>query len=467
MAARRRWPRLSLTQRLTLFFAVLTSLVVLALGVLVLLDVNQHFVDMDHTALQEKRLLIEGILHDANSVDDARWRLDEALDYHGDLFVLINGSGGPLLYRSSRLGGATLDLAGVKATAGGAFGAVELGSQTFRTLLFKATPAYATAPVTVLIGTGTLVHARFLEELAGGLGFYLFTAMALCAALAWLAAREGLAPLRRMQSRAAAVAASRLDERMPVDSVPPEMAALASELNRMLDRLQADFQRLTGFAADIAHELRTPISNLLAQTQVTLSAPRDVATYRDVLASNVEEFERLARMVSDMLLLAKTEHGVDALRIERFDARAEIQTLFDYFGVLAEEKSLRLRLEGSAPVHADRLMFRRAVSNLLSNAVRHTPAGGEIVVRLAGDARAATVVVENTGPEIPAEVLPHLFERFYRGEGAAARADASGSGLGLAITRAIVEAHGGRAGAVSAQGRTRFSLTFPHPAGAS
>ncbi len=141
----------------------------------------------------------------------------------------------------------------------------------------------------------------------------LYVALAVLASglFGWWAARRGLSPLRAMASRAKAVTGDKLDQRMPVEAVPVEMAALAADLNAMLARLQDDFRRLSEFSSDLAHELRTPLTNLMTQTRVALSQPRDAARYRDVLASNVEELQRLSRMVSDMLYLAKMEHGLD------------------------------------------------------------------------------------------------------------------------------------------------------------
>jgi two-component system heavy metal sensor histidine kinase CusS len=249
-----------------------------------------------------------------------------------------------------------------------------------------------------------------------------------------------------------------------VEAVPVEMADLAQELNRMLDRLQEDFQRLTDFSSDLAHELRTPISNLLTQTQVALATKRDAATYRDILASNAEEFQRLARMVADMLFLAKTERGVDLPHKERFSARQDAIALLEFYEAVAEEKRIRLRLEGDGDVEGDRLMFRRALSNLLSNALRHTPEAGTITVHIAGTAQSTMVSVENTGSDIDPKMLLRLFDRFYRADPARAHPDAEGSGLGLAITRAIAEAHGGRVTVTSSNGRTCFALVFPHRA---
>jgi two-component system heavy metal sensor histidine kinase CusS len=191
--------------------------------------------------------------------------------------------------------------------------------------------------------------------------------------LGWFAARRGLAPLREMKQRATEVSAQRLDQRLPVDAVPVELAELAESLNDMLARLEESFKRLSDFSSDLAHELRTPVSNLMTQTQVALSKTRSSAEYREVLESNCEEFERLSRMISDMLFLAKSENGLIVPGQETFDLADEVTALFDFYGALAEENGVTLRLEGSGQVTGDRLMLRRAIGNLLSNALRYTP----------------------------------------------------------------------------------------------
>lgn len=450
--------RFSLTQRLAFFFTLVAAAVVLGLGLLFLVESDRHFAELDHITLRDKQHLIEDILRTSNSFEDARWRLGEALSYHEGFQALVQDARGLPIYRS----------AGFEANPeSGGHGAWTQDGVHYRTLRFTIPADYAATPLTVLIATDTGPHTQFLHGLARTLALYVAAAIALCGLLAWLAARQGLAPLREMKSRAAAVTSRQLSERMPVQAVPVEMADLAQELNRMLDRLQDAFRRLTDFSSDLAHELRTPISNLLTQTQVALAAPRDAAAYRDILASNAEEFERLARMVSDMLFLAKTERGVDLPRKERFSARADALALLEFYDAVAEDADVRLRVEGDGELEGDRLMFRRAVSNLLSNALRYTPAGGEITIHIGGDGAATTVMVENTGPDIDPALLPRLFDRFYRAEGAREHGDADGSGLGLAITRAIAQAHGGSVTAASAHGLTRFGLVFPHAARAA
>lgn len=304
------------------------------------------------------------------------------------------------------------------------------------------------------------------------LAFYTALAALASGLLGWWAARRGLAPLRTMASRARTVTAHKLDERMPVEAVPVEMADLAATLNAMLERLQRDFDRLSEFSSDLSHELRTPLTNLMTQTHVVLSQPRDAAKYRDVLTSNAEELQRLGRMVSDMLYLAKMEHGITLPNAEHIDIAEEVTALFEFYDALAEDKGVRLQQRGNGRITGDRLMLRRALSNLLSKALRHTPAGKGIVVEIAPSADAVAVTVENEGETIRPELLPSLFDRFFRADKSRARPDSDGAGdrtgdgtgdgtgLGLAITQAIMAARGGSIAVESAQGRTRFVLTF-------
>lgn len=459
MLALVRWGRLPLTHRLTLLFTALAASVVLGLGALFLIETERHFAELDQLTLEDKRHLIEEILRNAASSDDAVMRLDQTLSYHHDLLALVKDDHGVQIYRSKGM---------TASAASDAFAHAESGAPTHlhdeaasHMLVFKAASSYSNASFTVGITADPVHHTQFLSGLRRSLALYLLAAIGVCGLFSWLAARQGLAPLRDMKSRAAQVTGQKLGERMPVEAVPVEMADLAQELNRMLDRLQVDFQRLTEFSSDLAHELRTPISNLLTQTQVALANQRDTETYRDILASNAEEFERLARMVSDMLFLAKTERGVDLPTKEAFSARQEVTALAEFYDAVVEEKGVRLHLNGDGEVMGDRLMFRRAVSNLLSNALRYTPASGDVIVSISSTEQATTVAVENTGADIDAKSLPRLFDRFYRADTSRAHPESDGSGLGLAITRAIAHAHGGDVTVTSSNGRTRFTLVFP------
>ena len=315
--------------------------------------------------------------------------------------------------------------------------------------------------MTVWVALDTQHHAHFQRQFQTTLVVYVVLATLLSGLLGWIAAHRGLAPLRIMKSRAQSVTSNKMGERMPVAAVPVEMADLAITLNDMLDRLQEDFRRLSEFSSDLAHELRTPISNLLTETQVTLSMVRTNADYQDVLASNSEELQRLARMVSDMLFLAKTEHGLALPSREIISVATEVQALFDFYEALAAEKGLRLELTGDGSIHGDRLMLRRALSNLLSNALRHAAPNSAVLIHIQTHASTTEVHVANQGAAIAPEMLPRLFDRFFRIDKSRAHPDSDGAGLGLAITRAIMEAHGGRISVTSEAGVTCLSLEFP------
>jgi two-component system heavy metal sensor histidine kinase CusS len=458
---------LSLTQRLAIFFTVLAAAVVFGLGLVVVEATARHFVDLDRATLLDKQHLIEDIVQSATSADDTKWRLDEALSHHHGLYVVVKDAHGGLLYRSPGFRSPGPGQPPTPSPGDGAEGHLQhwaSGGQEYRAIRFQVAPAYEPrGALEVLAAIDTEHHEHFLAELRRTLLWYALLAVAVSGLLGWLAAHQGLAPLRAMRARAAAVSGHRFSARMPVAAVPIEMADLAAELNGMLDRLQEDYRRLAEFSSDLAHELRTPISNLLTQTQVALSTKRDAPTYRNILASNAEELERMARMVADMLFLAKAERGMPLPNRERFSAAQEVQALLEFYDAVAEEKGIGLSVKGDGEIEGDRLMFRRAVSNLLSNAVRHADAGSPVTVRIDSAEDGVSVSVANRADDIHPSVLPRLFDRFFRGDPSRAHPASEGAGLGLSITKAIVEAHAGRIEALSQDRTVRIVMRFPTP----
>lgn len=454
--------RLSLTSRLTIFFIALASSVILGLALLFMLEADRHFVDLDSAALDDKKHLIEGILASSRSHEEARSRLNEALSHHHGLYALVKGPQGEKLYQTNGYSGPTTQASFITNDDGHGLQSWRSGGREFHEMSFTAGMVQGMAgPLQISLAVDTQHHQEFMRELRRSIAIYAVLAIPLSGFLAWFAAHQGMSPLRAMKRRAAAVTGQQLQERMPEDAVPIEMADLARELNEMLGRLQNDFKQLADFAADLAHELRTPISNLLTQTQVTLSTQRDLKTYQDTLASNAEELQRLARVVSDMLFLAKTERGVDLPHKESFSAAQGARELVEFYEAVADEKRILMSVEGDGRIYGDRLMFRRALSNLLSNALRHAPVGGVVGVRIESSSRGIEVTVKNTGKEIPLDVQQRVFERFYRADSARRHPASDGAGLGLSITKAIVEAHGGAISVTSDQEWTRFRLVFP------
>ena len=270
----------------------------------------------------------------------------------------------------------------------------------------------------------------------------------LIGAAAWWLVQRGLAPLQHFRRIAGQVSAQDLQHRLPATGLPQELAALATSINVMLDRLDQGVSQLSQFSDDLAHELRTPLSNLMGKAQVTLSRERDNANYREVLEDSIEELTRVSQPQAQVALKP----------LALADETAQVVELF---AISAEFKDIELRIRGWGTASGDRLMFQRALSNLLSNAIRHALPGKPIelgIERQGGDVR---VWVENQGVGIAAEHQPQLFERFYRVGAGRSRLE-GGTGLGLAIVKSIMQLHGGRVEVVSSPaGPTRFSLIFP------
>jgi two-component system heavy metal sensor histidine kinase CusS len=252
-----------------------------------------------------------------------------------------------------------------------------------------------------------------------------------------------------------------LKERIPLEPVPLELQQLVVSFNAMLARLDDAFVRLSNFSADIAHELRTPVSNLMTHTEVVLTKKRDLDAYEENLYSNLEDLKRMSRMIDDMLFLAKSDNGLIPPEQSRIELAEVVAKLFEYYHLLADERGIHLASSGSGSVVGDRLMLDRAISNLLSNALRYSPTGKTISVTIRQAGSAVTLAVENPGETIKPEYLDKLFDRFYRVDPARREGSPSNAGLGLAITRSIVEAHRGKVWCTSAGGITTFHMEFP------
>jgi two-component system heavy metal sensor histidine kinase CusS len=279
---------------------------------------------------------------------------------------------------------------------------------------------------------------------------------------AWLIARTGLAPLRQFRRMAATIGASSLDRRVSEAGLPEELADLAREFNAMLERIDAGYRRLQEFSADLAHEIRTPIATLLGRHQVALSQQRTAAELREVIEGDVEELDRMSRLVADMLFIAQAEDGGSAVQRDEVDLEAEARRVADYLSMVAEEKGTTVDVAGRALISGDRLLVQRALTNILSNAVRHAAEGSVVQVRISVSDNATEVRVTNRGDTIPTQQLERVFDRFYRLDASRARFS-GGAGLGLAIVRSIMQAHGGRVSASSdaTAGTTTFTLQFP------
>jgi two-component system heavy metal sensor histidine kinase CusS len=278
-------------------------------------------------------------------------------------------------------------------------------------------------------------------------------------------ARKGMQPLAEITDAAQKVTASHLHERIVPARWPKELVDLAKAFDEMLDRLEESFTRLSQFSADLAHELRTPITNLMGEAEVALSRSRTSEEYRHVLESALEEYGRLARMIDSLLFLARADNAETKLQRASLDVATEVQGVLDFYSALAEEQQIQVKCQGTGTLNADRILFRRALTNLVSNALHYTPAGGTVTVAVATPAQKTVEIrVSDTGCGISQEHLPKVFDRFYRIDPARSRST-EGLGLGLSIVKSIMTLHGGEVSLQSEPSAgTTVTLRFPRGA---
>jgi heavy metal sensor kinase len=282
--------------------------------------------------------------------------------------------------------------------------------------------------------------------------------------LGWFLAGRALRPLNQVSRTAQSISGSSLDLRMPPRGAGDELDGLIEAFNHMMERLAAAFEQIRQFSTDVSHELRTPLTAIRGQLEVALFTAKTPEQYREAALNALEDVERLSQIVKALLLLSRSESGQLALQKTAVNLSPLVLDVVDQFQIPAE--AARLQLTAELPeeclIQADRIQIERLVSNLLSNAVKYTPAGGRVCVRLSSEDGQARLEVEDTGQGIPASDLPHIFDRFYRADKSRTGEDGASSGLGLAIAKALVEAHGGRIKATSVVGNgTRFEIEMP------
>jgi two-component system heavy metal sensor histidine kinase CusS len=292
----------------------------------------------------------------------------------------------------------------------------------------------------------------------------LFAGILISASVGFIIARRAMKPLREITRVIQRIRASKLGERLRPSQWPQELTTLATAFDDMLDRLEDSFTRLSQFSSDLAHELRTPINNLMGEAEVTLARPREPLEYQQHIESNLEEFSKLSHMIESLLFLARAESTDISIERISFDPVKEIQTVLEYYDALREEKKTDIACRGTAMLSADPLLFRRVINNILSNAFKYTPSGGSIDITVQeASGQYVEITIRDTGIGIAQEDIAQLFKRFYRGQQATS-IDSRGTGLGLAIVKSIMDLHGGDVDIRSEPSTgTTVILTFPLP----
>jgi len=398
-----------------------------------------HFETQDRTQLEGKIQLIQNLLqqHPKNS-PELNFYLRDALVGHHDLMVQIERPTGQVLFSSAS---SIINTQNLIKSANNSWIKWQVQNKTYRGMIYTTgiNRNSEIQSVRIIVGIDTSEHLHFLKDFKRQL-LYIGLAGTICLMfLGWFATWRGLRPVQKMAKVAEGISAQHLSERLEVEHTPTELKSLAIAFNAMLDRLA--------------------INNLMTQTQVCLARNRDIGTYQEILFSNLEEFERLARMVSDMLFLAKAEHGLNLQNLQNIDLIKEVTALFDFYDALAAEKNMTLQQTGSGNVKGDPAMLRRALSNLLSNAVKYGNKNSTIQIKLQQNLDNTIFSIENEGPELSPEQLSRLFDRFYRTDASRQRTE-EGTGLGLAITKSILDMLGATIQAESLNGRIIFTIVF-------
>lgn len=316
------------------------------------------------------------------------------------------------------------------------------------------------AEYTIQIAQDRTADARFRREFRTLLGLVLGLGFVASALVAITVTRRGLRPLSQMRRALERVQPAHLNERIDPGRWPSELRPLAASFDDMLGRLEDSFTRLSQFSADLAHELRTPVGNMLGEAQVALTRDRRPEEYRTVIESAAAECERLSAIIDNLLFLARAESAEQQVNRSVFNGRYALQKIASFYEVPAEDAEIKISCDGEAEVFADPLLFNRAVGNLVENALRFTAKGGDIAISLRHSNAGSEVSVRDSGSGIAPEHLPRVFDRFYRGDPSRSSA---GTGLGLALVKSIAELHHGSVAIASTVGAgTTVTLRFPN-----
>lgn len=454
----------SIAWRLALAFAMVCALVLSAIGVFLYRSLAAEIAYRDDLALLGRLEQVRALLADSDSLDalQARPRLYQNMLGNLDSLLLVRRADGSNVIAINPHQRTLPALNSI---------ARDQPPQRRDVMTWQAPDG---AEVALLSGEAqgpngeslTVIAGKVLNEREQMLASYrmrLYVAIGLGALLAFalglVLLRRGLQPLRQLSAAVRGIDLRSLDQRLPAVGTPAELLEPVNALNAMLARLEDSFQRLSQFSADLAHEIRTPLHTLLASNGQALNHPRSTAEYQEVLASNMEEFERLKRMAENLMFLARAEQAERALDLRTLDLADIGSELCDYFEALADDRGIHLRNMFSGQLCADQQLLQRALGNLLANAVRHADVGSVISLRQRDEPGLCWLQVNNYGPAIAPEHLDKLFDRFYRVDPARAEPGDSG-GLGLAIVQSIMQLHGGHVRVSSDATGTVFELGF-------
>lgn len=454
----RRW---SLQNRLTIFFAVSTTAILLFVSCLLYNSLQSQFKTEDEMELmQATRMVGKAIYTVAAERDSPSWRVtwEHTVESRKKLLVRVYTPEGTLFVKTKEMPVPSAAFPPVSPPDYSRWKNVNTDKRYLLTSfqvevapsrIWRVEAAYDFSQSQTMLN-------RFKHQLA----IFLAVALIITLSISWGITSFGLRPLRKVSNVVQGISSENLSYRIGDRPWPKEVMVLATGFDEMLARLEAAFLQLSRFSADLAHEVRTPINNMLTAASVTLTRDRNHTEYQSSLESIVKETEHLIQLVESMLLLARTENAETALQTEQLSAAEEFERLTDFFEAFASAHQIELVHEGNAHFTANPELLRRALSNLIDNAIRYTPPAGIITLSATQDAHSAVLTVQDTGSGIEEHHLEHIFERFYRAD--TARSQRVNVGLGLSLVKAIITLHEGSITVQSRPGEgARFTIIIP------
>ena len=451
--------RHSLAWRLALAVAVVCTLAMSAVAVFLYRSLAAEIAYRDDLALLGRLEQVRTLLHDSDSLGALQQRpqLYQNMLGNQESVLRVRRADGSLVFEINPHSEALGDPPRIGVSQHPSRADIRLDHNA----LLLAGDAAGPAGEALTVMVGKRLHER--EAILASYRLRLYLAVAAGALLAWiiglLLVRRALTPLRDMADALALIDLRNLHRRLAVTAAPLELQAPINALNGMLARLEQGFERLSQFSADLAHEIRTPLHTLLSSTGQALNQPRSADEYRELLGSNIEEYERLNRMVENLLFLARADHGQRPVHLQAIDLAHLGEELCDYFQLLADERGACLDHGLHGTLNTDLQLLQRALGNLLANAVRHARPGTTVQLSRHDEAGVVHLRVRNEGDAIAPEHLPRLFDRFFRIDPARTEPGDSG-GLGLAIVQSIMTLVNGTVSASSGNGFTTFTLSF-------
>jgi heavy metal sensor kinase len=459
----------SIRFRLTAWYTGLLAALLLLFGTLVYLGLR-HYLNqsLSESLSRQARQIGEGFLIDVATGGEG-YVISEINEHYApelnNRFVRITRADGSVLYVSGNPKESDFDPAAVPGLSPSIDGPLMLEvHQPKSELLIYAMPFTEPGGKRFLIEAGApyeqienVLHGLLL---ALGLGLPLTVTVAISGG--YLLMRRALDPVDEITRSAEQITSHNLAQRLPIANTGDELERLSVALNRMIARLEESFQYLQRFSADASHELRTPLTVLRGELEAFANRRQLDPEGRETIGSALEETERLSRIVESLLAISRLDAGEAQIEHTRLDLAELAISTTDQMRLLAEDKKITLKSEANGQVHieGDRARLKQVIVNLVDNAIKYTPEGGTVLVKVNAMKGEGVLVVEDNGAGIPAEALPHIFERFYRVDKVRSR-QMGGTGLGLAIVKSIVTAHGGRVTVESAETGSRFRVELP------